>query len=864
MDDLNIDTDNIGIIEEDGMVILPGINDLPEFANADAKKLHRENLENEKQIEIITDQVYDMKDRIKIMKEHFKNVQQEVDHTNSLQSAKQSEVQTELHLRQLTSRTLGRSQLESKNINNEIEFLKDQLNNVQSLIYKSNEKMDEFKMQMNWNQDELEQWAIASKQKEDDNLIIEKYKRADEMKIKELTLKLEHLTRLKLANKLKLENEITDTNARQIELDRIAIEFKNAHHERQQLVSRWQDTIIEMKRRDKEINEIGERFSIAKLNRSKKESELNLQRKRLLAQQGENKEVEIKSETLSRIVLRKREEMMNGSNKLIEFRSELESLKNELTTSSESLVAKRNNNHNKAVSLEEKKVQLERERQKYKNIKDKLEKAQASTNKAELTAKQAEQELSELEKNFNNELMKANALKDKAIKETQAVHDLKREEVRLRSDISGSKSIIRNLESQLQQLDKEAARQQELLYNAEFQIQQIERKVARGMGERSDEEKNQLKKQIVELENQLDTVKDKRKMLLAQSRKLHNELVASRMNKENLLSKFTKLTDILSEKELENKMIEEEIRRDNKNLEEMIVSNDLLKLEVRRLKDLLSAKSDAVYSLENRKQQLLLSMEERKQEILVHKDILIAEQKALNDAKHNLVMEVRNREANIDRLKSRFESIARSSSETDEKHSQSYYIIKAAQRREELQRRGDQLDQDVRRCEREIRALQTTLDHLNTRNTAFRESFQKVDLKGDDVEILKQLEERTKLGKDNLFRKKKELQRIVTDFEEDSRRLEQVKIQSEKMIRQRDHLSNAKLQVEEEILTQQAQLDELNERIDKIVSKHRTKVADAGNINISVINQNGTLEEKAVKAEVLKDVVQVRYNSSDF
>jgi hypothetical protein len=49
-----------------------------------------------------------------------------------------------------------------------------------------------------------------------------------------------------------------------------------------------------------------------------------------------------------------------------------------------------------------------------------------------------------------------------------------------------------------------------------------------------------------------------------------------------------------------------------------------------------------------------------------------------------------------------------------------------------------------------------------------------VDLKGSDVEVLKQLEERTKLNKDGLFRKKKELQRLVTDYEEDLRRLEQV------------------------------------------------------------------------------------------
>lgn len=117
---------------------------------------------------------------------------------------------------------------------------------------------------------------------------------------------------------------------------------------------------------------------------------------------------------------------------------------------------------------------------------------------------------------------------------------------------------------------------------------------------------------------------------------------------------------------------------------------------------------------------------------------------------------------------------------------------------------GDTLDQDVRKCEREIRALQTTLEHLNARNAAYRESFQKIDLKGErrptprhrisshatfiffpllcyvmcvggDAEVLAQLEERTKLSKDSLFRKKKELQRLITDFDEDYRRYEQVR-----------------------------------------------------------------------------------------
>ena len=51
--------------------------------------------------------------------------------------------------------------------------------------------------------------------------------------------------------------QVTNTNAKQMELDRIAEDFKALHAERQQLVRQWQETIEAMKRRDQEINEIG-------------------------------------------------------------------------------------------------------------------------------------------------------------------------------------------------------------------------------------------------------------------------------------------------------------------------------------------------------------------------------------------------------------------------------------------------------------------------------------------------------------------------------------------------------------------------------------------------------------------------------
>ena len=66
----------------------------------------------------------------------------------------------------------GRFTAEYKKLGTELTVLQDKVNAVQGSVFKGNEKMDQFKLQMNWNQEELEQWALAARQKEEDNLAL--------------------------------------------------------------------------------------------------------------------------------------------------------------------------------------------------------------------------------------------------------------------------------------------------------------------------------------------------------------------------------------------------------------------------------------------------------------------------------------------------------------------------------------------------------------------------------------------------------------------------------------------------------------------------------------------------------------------
>merc|ERR1719217_1823146 len=400
------------------------------------------------------------------------------------------------------------------------------------------------------------------------------------------------------------------------------------------------------------------------------------------------------------------------------------------------------------------------------------------------------------------EQRKLQTLKEKMFKASQELFDLRQIEASTIAEISGSQSQVKNLRHKIRALDKESVKQAELIYNAEYEIQLMERKLSVVKGERSDAEKKQLNAQIEKCKEELKEAKDQEKFLVNQTRKVNNEYTRSRRREEEAERDKVKLREKINTVEMESNAVELDLKQYTEEEQEAMVSNDVMRLEIKRLRDQLSERADKVFTLENRKQQLKLSMAERKKEIAVHSDVQAVQLRLAEEEVHKVKMEVNGRKAQINMLAAKYEKVVKSSSvrseEGGEPKSQAYYMIQAAQKREELQRQGDELDQEIRRREREMRALEATLRHVNVRNTKYRTSFQKANMKSGEAEDMKQLEEQAKLAADALFRRKKELQRLATDFEEDDRRLRQVEGQCTRLEERNGHLAEAKQQMEEE------------------------------------------------------------------
>ena len=397
-------------------------DDLPAFANDENKQLHAQVREREKALATIDAELEDTKERISVMEGHLGSVKTEQLHTQRLVDAKVKEIETEDHLKQLAERERGRFHAEFNKLTVEIAELQDKINGIQNNVFKGNEKMEQFKLQMNWNQEELEQWALAARQKEEDNLALLKYTKADEAKMKELNLQLEKMVAAVQTKRAELEQEVTDTQSKQIELDKTAEDFRKLHAERQELVTQWEQAVEAMQARDETIKRAHEEFAEAKRDLREKQEALNEKEEFLQTEQKNNAEVDLVINNLERQVGRKREHLVSEHKRLEELADQVEVVRSTLSKAASEMAQTRSQCSELVAEIDTKKIKLDRAKKRLAQAEKSMERSRTHTGDLEKSAKQVE-ELHESEKAAlraaERELV---SLKEKIFKQSEVPH----------------------------------------------------------------------------------------------------------------------------------------------------------------------------------------------------------------------------------------------------------------------------------------------------------------------------------------------------------------------------------------------------------------------------------------------------------
>merc|ERR1711959_229102 len=299
-------------------------------------------------------------------------------------------------------------------------------------------------------------------------------------------------------------------------------------------------------------------------------------------------------------------------------------------------------------------------------------------------------------------------------------------------------------------------------------------------------------------------------ILSAQIKRQDAELKTANRTLTNIKKDTEAMKGTMEELELQNTIMNRSVANVVKEKEESLMQHDILRLEVKRLRQQLNTKAENLYSLENRKQELHISMEEREKEIEVHQEVLKAQLRSQEEERHKTAIELAERKQKIYNLKMKYENVLNKVKKEDgeEQHSQAYYVLKAAQEKEETQRKGDELDDEIRRAEREIRALENTLGHLLTRNRKYKENFQTANQQNQtELEEKQMLEEQSRAANEVLFKKKKQLSQLVREEQEDTSRYEELQANMNKLGQQLEALSQEKDKLQMDAEAQRPKLD---------------------------------------------------------
>ncbi|KAF1489762.1 Coiled-coil domain-containing protein 39, partial [Megadyptes antipodes antipodes] len=823
-------------------------------ANAENKALEDELQKMQKEKVNLQNELTDFEERIEAMTSHLKNVRQEFGFTQSLYRARENEIETEQHFKALAEREHGRLKSDIKRLEDEIVSLREKKNSQENTINKTTKKLENLKQQMNCDEEVLESWIKESNRKDTDAITIQKYAQQDEGKLGALTLQVEKLTMQANQKRRALDNELTETITAQIELDKTAEDFRRVHQERQEVIRQWENAIQQMQKRDQQIDHYALLITDIKQEIRKKEIVLKEKTSFLANETLNNMEYEKKISSAEREATSLRNEYQTQDTYRVQLQDELDALKSTVDRTASDLESLRTQVTNLKKEIQKKQARLSFLKEKNASLSNKLKLVTEETLSSEDKALRMEEILKEEEKIVKEKETEMNQLKELLFKKTQELKVQKDKEKCVLAEIEGSRTSLKNLKSRLHRLDADALKQQELIYNQDFYIQQVQRRLSRLEGEVNADEKQVLEAKVAELKKTLEEKKNAYDVLHAQHKKLQSDVHFIKRAMDKTGEETSGMMIKINELNLFNERSDQELKKAKAVKQEMMVEDNLLKLELNRLGDTLCNKTEKVLTLEKQKLELKKAIAERTEEIKIHKAMLDSQIRLVDQERQRISAEFQDRINKIDKLRCRYEilTVIMMPPEEEEK-AHTYYVIKAAQEKEALQREGDDLDAKICKAEKEIVALENTLRVLNNCNSNYRNSFKEVTETSEEYEEKLKLEEEkraadekyrykqrrikelqenlqsmeknfdTVLKQEALFQEqKKEKQALILqlnkDIEEQKPKLERVIKQCSRLSREIQSLKKTKSETQEERDIDLRELKSFNRTIDKLLA----------------------------------------------
>ncbi|CAJ1071936.1 coiled-coil domain-containing protein 39 [Xyrichtys novacula] len=770
---------------------------------------------------------------------HRQYVIQELGNTEGLRRARKKEDESEKHLTALADRETGGMGQETTKMKNDESNLAEKKEMLESRIDRAKQNLEGFREQMNWDQQTIVAFLEESACKDEDTMTIIKYAQQDEQRIKSLTLAIEKETQTANEKRKALDKELTESLSTQIALDKTTEILQQSHMETKQLIRWWENIIKQMKQRDTEMQQSALQLAQANQNVRDRNATITELTHQLDTERNDNKETERRITMSNRRSEKLGQELKELENNCIRLQDELLTCKGALdkTTSTVESVKSQISRMKKQIQDNNKTLNLARGinvalEEKLKAVTQSILSEEERAAQMDQFLKNEEEAIKELDiqlRDFREELcLQDNKLQALKIKESDSI-----------LQASKSQSTTATLDCQLRKLEEELTNQQRILDTKEFEIMQLSKKLERLQGDTNEDDKEVLDKRITKLTEVLEEKKRTANILTSTLTEAEDDMYFLKKEMEKSEAQKRDLTEKTEELRLQRNTCEKELKIIKSRKLENMVEHNILKTLVKRRSYLLYNNEDSMLSLEERKERVQRAIKEREDEIRVSREMFGQHFKISEQERQKLSAELNEKLSKVDTMKGRYEVVEFSmeTPEGEEEKSQAYYIIKAAQEKEELKQEGNSLDAQLCKMERETEAFENTLMLFRESNTGFHKSF--TDKNCSDPEP----EEQLKATEETVKYKGRQIQELQQDIQVISNTLESL-LQEEQV--ETDKTQHKELligKLKKEITSQQEKIERATKQSSKLTTEVRS-------------DQNPKTETYEVKDIQLREMIE--------
>ena len=706
---------------------------LPPFANDAVRAKFYAYQETQKAADAVALKAAEYTERIRQLTEHLKNVSDEVDDTQVLLNVKQKENERLSHENELKKREASRIKQEGLILKKQQREVQDAIVSTSMSVETTKSNMREVQEKLNWSEKELSQWVSVLKQKMEDEMVLGNYRKSDDFRLKELQRQLESLTLTKSEQNNQLSDLMTETQSLDVELSKVNYQLQSASEERDDEIREWERLITLNKNRDMQLSQLGQEYVSVLSQQRSRQNEIDKLSKFSHSLEKLNINKQISLETSDTRLGCLRVEALKAKNESIAFQDDLVAAKSEMQGSASELDNIRKqlkntekDNNSKESKLLNMKDLIVKEESRLNSVESSKNDKENMSVEARKTAQEAFERLAEKEKQKRagiNNLMLAN----------QELSKRRDEEMNKVGEISGYMTADKNITNQTRKLEDERSRQKAMIYSADFEGQLMRRKLAKLGGETTAEEKRDLLKESADVDSQIVEHKKLLSTVASQVKKQENDIKLTRKELDASLRQHETYKNSVQELELQSEVATRDLAILLKDQDEKASYRDVLKLESIRHKDALSKTIESVFEAESELSQTSSEVIERETKMENAKEIVKSEIRQLSDQKHKLLMKLSEAITKCNHLETKYQSlIACRRTEDGQVHSQAYYLMKSAQKRDELQRKGDDLDIAVQTAERELRAMENSLEYMRSSNRTYAQVLKKSDTKNED------------------------------------------------------------------------------------------------------------------------------------